>query len=209
MACACHRQTIAIAIVWAILPWASARAAPPSAETPAVSVEYTTRLTPIYSDAALTRRIGTLFPGNRLDLTNGTGPSAGRAFSIEGWFQQGNTSSLFLQEGKRILIATLAHAPMKRARLGRMKDGYGNEWTRARVQAYLDPSTLTDDQDTVWRHAAKLYQTRCSACHAVHKPTEFTANQWPGILKIMAKNAALQPADLALITEYLQTHARP
>lgn len=80
---------------------------------------------------------------------------------------------------------------------------------RARVQAYLDPSTLTDDQDTVWRHAAKLYQTRCSACHAVHKPTEFTANQWPEILKIMAKNAALQPADLALITEYLQTHARP
>jgi hypothetical protein len=42
----------------------------------------------------------------------------------------------------------------------------------------------------------------------LHNTDEFNANQWPQILKTMAKNAALQPDQIALITQYLQTHSK-
>lgn len=197
-----------LAVALAILRMQNCLAAAPS-EPPDTSVEYAMQLTPIYSDPSLTHQIGTLSPGSELHLKNSAATSKARAFTINGWFQEGNSTSLFLNQGKRIVIATLTNQPPDETKLAEQKDDYGNVWVDARVGAYVAPTTLVDDQSTVWERAGKLYHARCSACHAVHNPREFTANQWPGILKIMAKNAALRPDELALITKYLQTHAKP
>jgi len=204
-----HRYwPFALAAALALLRLQTCLAAPPS-RSPDTGVEYATQLTPIYSDISLAHQIGTLFPGSELHLESGGAASRGRAFSIDGWFQKGNGTSFFLNQGKRIVVATLTEPPTDEAKLSEQKDDYGNTWIHARIGAYVAPSTLADDQSVVWERAVKLYHMRCSACHAVHNTKEFTANQWPGILKIMAKNAALQPAELALLTEYLQTHAKP
>lgn len=173
-----------------------------------VNVAYATQPTPIYGDSALKQQIGVMTPGSPISLSKDQG-SGGQPFSMDGWFQQGNRNVLFLGEGKRIVMATLPGSPTAFQELGEAKDEYDTVWVHARIRGFILPKSLTRDQATVWQRAAKLYQSRCSACHAVHKPTEFTANQWPGILKIMAKNAALQPDEAALITEYLQTHAKP
>ena len=206
----CRRRywPFALAVALAILQLQTCLAAAPS-RPPDTSVEYATQLTPIYSDVSLAHQIGTLSPGSELHLKGGVAASGGRSFSVDGWFQEGNRTSFFLNQGKRIVIATLTEPPTDEAKLSEQKDDYGNTWIHARIGAYVAPTTLADDQSVVWESAVKLYHTRCSACHAVHNPKEFTANQWPGILKIMAKNAALQPAELALLTEYLQTHAKP
>lgn len=76
------------------------------------------------------------------------------------------------------------------------------------MSGYVPSAGLTPDQESVWAAAKALFSKRCSACHALHHTTEFTANQWPTILKTMTKNAALQPDQAALVTQYLQTHAK-
>ncbi len=173
-----------------------------------VNMAYATQSTPIYGDVALKQQIGVMTPGSPISISKDQGFD-GQPFSMDGWFQQGNQNVLFLGEGKRIVMATLSGSPTAFQELGETKDEYDTVWVHARIRGFILPRSLTRDQTTVWQRAAKLYQSRCSACHAVHKPTEFTANQWPGILKIMAKNAALQPDEVMLITEYLQTHAKP
>ncbi|TAM87075.1 MAG: hypothetical protein EPN41_08650 [Candidimonas sp.] len=204
-----HRYRLfALSVALALATTRAVSAAPPAKASNA-SVEYATQLTPIYSDASLSQQIGTLSPSSELHLQADITPSAAEPFSIDGWFQQGNEQSLFLDKGKRIVVAALSRPPKGYEKLGEAKDDYDNVWVHARLNAYVNPQSLTGDQATVWQHAATLYQARCSACHAVHKPAEFTANQWPGILSIMARNAALRPDELALITEYLQTHAKP
>ncbi|CAM5789480.1 hypothetical protein CCAE64S_02393 [Castellaniella caeni] len=169
---------------------------------------YAEQPTPIYADAGHTQTLGMLTPGTKLYLENPNAPAQG-AFFLDGWTQQGNDTAVFLQQGKRTLAASMNGKGWRFQKLGEIKDDYDNLWTHIRLNGYVDTKTLTASQDTVWHAAITLYSARCSACHALHKPTEFTANQWPGILEIMAKNAALQPPEKALITQYLQTHAKP
>jgi cytochrome c5 len=50
----------------------------------------------------------------------------------------------------------------------------------------------------------KIYIRDCSGCHALHKPSEFTAEKWPPILDTMFVKAKISDsATKALITDYL------
>ncbi len=50
----------------------------------------------------------------------------------------------------------------------------------------------------------KIYTRDCSGCHALHKPSEFTAEQWHPILtKMFVKSKISDSATKALITRYV------
>ena len=51
--------------------------------------------------------------------------------------------------------------------------------------------------------ARKLYATKCSSCHNLHLPREFTSGQWPGILDKMQPKAKITDKQKKLLLAYL------
>lgn len=169
---------------------------------------YTLQSSPIYATVASDgAAIGSVTTGTPLQIS-GEPKNGLQAFTLDAWSQQGDDTTLFAAQGQRIVLVTLAdNAPHPKI-LSTAKDSYGNVWNNVELSDFIKLDSLTPDQDSVWKPAIALYSTRCSACHALHKPSEFTVNQWPKILQTMTKNAALQPAEAALVTQYIQTHAK-
>jgi trimethylamine-N-oxide reductase cytochrome c-type subunit TorC len=168
-------------------------------------VLYALRATPIFA-AAGGHAVGKLTPGAPLTAV-GLAKGGYQPFMIAAWSQQDDDQTLVLAQGQRIVLATLA-AGVHTKIVSSAKDDYGNVWHKVELTGFVAASALSADQTVVWTQAHALYATRCSACHALHKTTEFTANQWPAIVTSMTKNAALRPDQAALITQYLQTHAK-
>lgn len=54
------------------------------------------------------------------------------------------------------------------------------------------------------KHGGRLYIRNCSGCHALHKPSQFTAQQWqPILIKMFEKSKILDSATRILITDYV------
>lgn len=51
--------------------------------------------------------------------------------------------------------------------------------------------------------ARKLYAVKCSSCHNLHLPGEFTSKQWPGILDKMQPKAKITDDQKKLLLAYL------
>ena len=169
--------------------------------------EFANGLIPMYANAQGGDVLGMVDPGTSLQA-NGSG--ARSAVTLDGWSPDGAESIVYAAVGQRVVLATMnAPALTNRSVLSKTTDAYGKAWSDVQFSGWVDSTHLVPSVDTVWQSAQQLYATRCSACHSLHKPTEFTANQWPGILQVMVKNAALEPTQAALITRYLQAHARP
>jgi mono/diheme cytochrome c family protein len=169
------------------------------------NVRYAADSAPIYA-AAGHASVGSLTPGTPV-TPSGAATKGFQPFTLRAWSQKGDSSTLVVAQGKRVVLATLS--PGARTKIvATAEDTYGNVWDQVELSGFVKTSAVTSDQAAVWAQAAALYTKRCSACHALHKTTEFTANQWPAILKTMTKNAALQPSQAALVMQYLQTHAK-
>lgn len=166
--------------------------------------------TPLYGGAQGKLVLGILTPGTPLLLATPLQAGASRVeVALQGWSLQGGGSVVYAALGKRIIMIALNTTGLsKRKATKQSTDSYGNVWREIQISGWVSAKSLTSDISTVWGAAAKIYETRCSACHALHAPNQFTANQWPSILKTMAKNAALNPDQIAFVTKYLQTHAR-
>ncbi len=195
-------RTAAVAAVMSFLLLAAA-----PARTGTGTNLYATATAPLYADPAGHKTEGSLTPGTAV-ATTGPAAQALVPVAVEGWSQEGDASTVFAAPGQRIVLAELASGTPAPKVLATRKDAYDNVWNQVKITGFVAATALVADQNTVWAQAQKLYSTRCSACHALHNPNEFTANQWPKILGTMAKNAALQPAEAALVTQYLQTHAK-
>ena len=52
-----------------------------------------------------------------------------------------------------------------------------------------------------------LYNQKCGRCHALHSPTDFSAAEWPGIVREMKQEAGLSESEVSMITAYLTSAA--
>jgi len=128
---------------------------------------------------------------------------------ISGWSPQGAEKYLFTKMGQRIRLASITDEGMaNRTVISKQEDYYENVWNEVRLSGWIKQKDTTADVVSVWQGARALFQKRCTRCHALHRPVEFKANQWPSILKIMTVRAGLSPANKALVTQYLQTYAK-
>lgn len=153
--------------------------------------------------------IGAIMPGTKLD-TETSQPSGHRLkVAVTGWAPEGGSTVLYKAPNLRIIMLRLGdNASGQMKVLGKKQDSYGTTWEHVAVTGWTPATDVTHDVGTVWAAAKKIYDARCSSCHALHAPDQFTANQWPGVLKTMARNASLSPSETELVTQYLQAHAR-
>ena len=128
---------------------------------------------------------------------------------VTGWSPMGGARYLFMAISQRIRRAVLTDAGLpKRTVIGTGEDAWESTWQHARITGWIDKADLVPDVGTVWKEASKLYFSHCSRCHSLRKPREFTANQWPSVLKIMTARAGFSKDQAALVTALLQHHAR-
>jgi len=55
----------------------------------------------------------------------------------------------------------------------------------------------------------KLFETRCSTCHAVPNTNVHTMAEWPECIRRMAARSYLRDADVAMIVQYLEHELTP
>ena len=149
---------------------------------------------------------GSVTPGTPVKIVKLAGDLA--EVRLDGWSMTGAEQILFAAQGQRIALAHLSSTDTtNREVTEHSKDIYGTDWQHVVVTGWVPAASLDNNVSDVWQRADALYKKRCTACHALHQPKEFTANQWPHILKIMTKRAGLTESDTELVTQYLQTEA--
>lgn len=171
---------------------------------------FATATAPLYQSSHSSVVIGSITPGTALSVAATPAPAAVREkVTIEGWAAKGAETVIYQAPNLRIVLITLQQSAVLRRRVfGEQQDSYGTVWQHVKVSGWVVRGRTVPDVSTVWTAAKRLFEARCSTCHALHAPGEFTANQWPGILVAMVKNAALDAEQAALVTKYLQEHAR-
>jgi nitrate/TMAO reductase-like tetraheme cytochrome c subunit len=128
---------------------------------------------------------------------------------INGWSAYGAETIIFKTIGKRIILALLNDKAIKSIKKGKtQQDEYEAEWNESSIVGWVKTSDLTKEKDAIWTKANQLFTERCGGCHQSHPPHEFTANQWPNILKAMKDRAGLTSDDQWLLTKFMQNHAK-
>lgn len=162
----------------------------------------------IFAERSGSAVIGRVPPGAVLQV-NGEVADGRIPVTIGGWAMAGAPTAVYAEVGQRIVQADFTlSAPAGRPGAGKSTSIFGVTWLPVVHSGWVDATAVVKQQALVWRAAKSLYDTRCSACHGLHPPGQFTANQWPGVVSFMAHNAALTPEEQSLITQYLQWHAR-
>ena len=153
--------------------------------------------------------IGSVTPGTPLMPVAGFASGAARGqVRLDGWSEQGGEAVVYPAPDQRVILARLTPQAMAlRKVLGTKTDSFGTTWQHVEVSAWIAAADVVPDVSAVWDEAAQLYAAHCSSCHALHGPSEFTANAWPGVMRAMTANAGLTPDQTTLITRYLQANA--
>ena len=128
---------------------------------------------------------------------------------VRGWSPMGGSRYMFKGVGERINRAVLTEAGVaKRVVVDKKDDSWDSTWESATVTGWIEQGDVALDIDAVWKEASTLYFSRCSRCHSLRRPEEFTANQWPSILKVMGVRAGLSAEQTGLVASLLQSHAK-
>lgn len=94
--------------------------------------------------------------------------------------------------------------------IGEKKDGYGENWLQAEIQLSVPTASIEKDPNVLYNQAKSLYEQTCSACHLLHEPNQYTANQWPSNIDSMIGLGfvALEDLDKSMVIKYLQHNAK-
>ena len=92
----------------------------------------------------------------------------------------------------------------------KIEDDYGEVWYEVEGVYEISSDAVAKDAKALYADAKTNYEQICSACHRLHEPNSFTANQWPASMQEMinANYVALEGDDLNLIVKYLQHNAK-
>lgn len=157
---------------------------------------YANAVTPLLDASGKT--IGSVQPGAAVSVTGSSGSSS--QVTIAGFAAANAPGTVYAYADRHIATVT---GFTGNATKGATQNGY----VAVTITGAVASSALVPDVATVWKAASDLYSQKCSQCHSLRPATDYTANQWPGIMKTQADNAGLDPGETALILTYLQTQS--
>lgn len=151
--------------------------------------------------------MGQLMPGAPLKVLQDDGERL--QVEVKGWAPVAYRLIITSALGQRLSFVKLNETG-KGARqvLRSAKDLYDETWEQVSLTGWVAKAGLAESTGPVWAFADKIYQHHCDSCHVAHSADEYSANQWPGELDSMADYGGLMGAQLVLVRQYLQTHAR-
>ncbi|UJF17771.1 NapC/NirT family cytochrome c [Vibrio sp. SS-MA-C1-2] len=150
--------------------------------------------------------LGTINPATKLKVTNVEGDK--RQIEIDGYQMAGAEQVIYLDKGKRAIIASLTEKGTKAVKQGEEStDDYGNKWRPVTLTADIDTPVLSD-LEPLWEYAEQLDTVYCSTCHAKIHANHFTVNAWPSVAKGMGARTDISDLDLEILTKFFQYHAK-
>lgn len=80
------------------------------------------------------------------------------------------------------------------------------DWIRVRATGWIRSESIMDDLRGIWNRALELYQNHCDSCHHI-QPSQFTAQEWSGLMRVMVPQTSLTKKESAIILKWLQMSA--
>lgn len=150
--------------------------------------------------------LATINPTVELNVEKAEGNK--RTVTVSGYQMAGAESVIYLDNGKRAVLATLTEEGQKALKLGEAsKDEYGNEWRTASITGDIEAEVVDSTKD-LWAYGEKLDSTYCSTCHAKIPASHFTVNAWGPVAKAMGSRTDISDLNLEILTKYLQSNAK-
>lgn len=144
------------------------------------------------------QKIGKIYKGTKVNVKDGK-------VILSAWVMNGNEYILFYSNTDRIKLARIDEAFIKNQIVKKtITDEYGVKWKQISLTFKLkNMKELLKDIKNLWNVEKEKFQI-CGACHNLHSPHEFTANQWPKMVKTMQENAGLTNKEVKNLSTYLQ-----
>lgn len=159
-----------------------------------------------YSSAGDTKPSGKILPTTGVEILQIKGDKA--QVKIIGWNKGKMERVVYYSKGERIISAALSKKAKYDLKVLKSEQIKKDKWTNVILTTWIENKNLTDDIDALYSRASDLLQTNCGLCHAYHPTTEFSANQWPSVIKAMRPRSPLTKEEGWLITQYTQKHAK-
>ncbi|MFV0482018.1 MAG: cytochrome C [Campylobacteraceae bacterium] len=163
---------------------------------------------PAYSVDTTKKADGKLLPTTKVEILEKHADKL--KVKLDGWMQDGVSSMLYFAKGERIIMAAFAKKSTLDIKvLKTEKDNEGKvDWNHVEMVIFIDDKNLVDSVEPLYVKAKSLLEEQCGLCHTTHPTNEFTANQWPAVIKGMQGRTALSSEDVLLITQYAQKHSK-
>jgi len=142
----------------------------------AEQILYSKTQTELYSSAKDDAVIAAVSPGVMLKVLETQG---GRAkVELTGWSPEGAERYMFIAINQRIIQAKMINGEIpQRKKIAEKEDYYESVWQDVRLTGWIALKDTGENIADIWKGARTLYHQRCTRCHSLHRPTEFTANQ--------------------------------
>lgn len=154
------------------------------------------------SDSQNSSISGKLLPTSKVQILEKVGDKI--KFKVQGFVKDGATNAVYFVPNKRILVTAFAKKNNYKFEKIATKDG----WDEVSVIGYAKNENFTKDLDGLYKKAKATYTENCSMCHPLHPENEFSANQWPSMIKSMVNRTPMSKDQNFLVVQYLQKHAK-
>lgn len=162
-----------------------------------------------YSGADDAKSVGKVLPTTPFEVVKVQGDKA--LVKITGWNQGKIKRVVYYSKGERIISAVFskkAKYEIKVLETLNKVAGSKKPWTKVEVTTWVDNKGFIDDIKPLFAEAKSLLDTNCGLCHAAHPTHEYSANQWPSVIKAMFPRTPMSKEQKHLITQYAQKHAK-
>lgn len=170
--------------------------------------QYVSKTLLTYQTAQDIKTSGKILPTTSLEILKTKGDKA--LVKLTGWQKGKMTRILYYSKGERIISAAFSKKAKFEIKVLKtiLPKGSKKTWSNVTLTTWIDNKNLVNDLTALYSKANDLLQINCGLCHASHPTTEFSANQWPSVIKGMFPRTPLSKEEGLLITQYAQKHAK-
>ncbi|MDD0824870.1 NapC/NirT family cytochrome c [Mannheimia sp. AT1] len=130
--------------------------------------------------------------------------------TVHGWQQAGAESVVYMDLGKRIMVALLGDE--EKGKVNVMKTVFdevtASDWKEINFEVNLPKTAVTANLKALNDFGNNLNESHCSGCHSPIGADHYTANQWIGVVNSMKDRTSMSADDVRAVTIFLQRNAK-
>lgn len=128
---------------------------------------------------------------------------------LEAWDREGSTQ-LYKAPGPLMEVAKLGGGGMDTVQTLDSKLDAETElnWNKVSVEGWVQKGQMSSDAENVRAYAKDLWRTDCSICHTLYPANTRVARDWTKEIKAMRRFTKLEPEQLTLVQQYVQSGAK-
>ena len=169
-------------------------------------VQYVSKTIKAFSTPTDTKLSGKILTTTPLEVLKIEGDKA--LVKLTGWNQGKVKRMLYFSNGVRIIAAAFSKKAKYEYKIIETDTTGKKPWHKVEITTWVENKNLIDDIKPLFTEAKNLMETNCGLCHAFHPTHEFSANQWPAVIKGMAPRTPMSKDQILLISQYAQKHSK-